>query len=156
MSRQAHRVTLEPTIITEGDRSILSVAVANGSTAKVTVVTLPRYLIVELKDDRGQFVRGEETDGGVVMPTSGDYLDVPGNSVRAGVFRLPISEESVGTQRFPGVPRANVVRVTYKADRVMPGLPRDSRSDFFAGPTEPKTAEVTLPASSDPSSDPTT
>ena len=124
----------------------LRVGIANRSKQPVTVVTLPRYLTVEIKDARGQFVGGDS-----VVPTSfpsrSDYRTIGANQVDDGIFELPISISNgsvrIGDVEFKTAPATAEVRVTYKADRVMPNLSSSQRRSFFHGPLQSSVA-ITL------------
>ena len=133
MAGQQPIVLLELTV--DDDGATVSVAVANRSGADVVVVTLERYLQLELEDERGQFVGGQQAVTGAAFPSKADYRVIPKNSVvggrvsprdlRRGRWDHHLRKGPAGNGRFG---------VTYKAEPIMPGLPSKYRSSFYRGP----------------------
>lgn len=112
--------------------------VHNDSKAPVTLVTHPRYLVVELLDAGGQFVRGQLQSVG--LPGKKDFVDLAPKAKAIAAFVLPITREgevvSVGPWAFKGLGPLTEVRFTYKSDPVVPNLPSNKRGSFFPGPAE--------------------
>lgn len=126
----------------------LRVTLVNESAQPAAVVVVPRYLLAELRDGVGQFVRGTVGPGGASLPRKGDYRSLaPGDEA---IIALPIEarpsaappvvsgerDYTIGGHHFEALPARTRVRVTYRADQVMPNLPPALRPHFFAGPAD--------------------
>lgn len=110
----------------------------NGTPDQITVVAHTRYLLVELLDERGQFVRGESS-AAAAMPGKKDFVDVPAaGDVTA--LSLEVTRDggrvTVGDVVFDNVPAKTEFRVTYKPDALVPNLPSSKRRSFFRGPVQ--------------------
>lgn len=141
-------LTLEAKIVAEpGAGRALQVEAMNGAPSPATITTHARYLLIEVENETGQFVRGVPAAGGEVpagmmsMPRRQDYLTVaPGAAaivLRSAIERAATSpgQVTIGELTFSEVAARPRVRVTYHAaDRVMPNLPRDEQKRFVAGP----------------------
>ncbi len=119
------------------DNQVL-VDVHNATGAALTLVTHSRYLVVEVLDKRGQFVRGEADSAG--MPTKADFVDVPARGQASAAFRLDVQNDgdelTIGRFRFRNVSTPPTLRLTYKSGPVVPNLPSNKRRSFFRGPAE--------------------
>lgn len=144
------RVLLEPRLIAEGGGPVLSIDVANRSTEAITIVALPRYLTVELEGVNRQFVRGAPQAGATLgLPSPTDYRLVAANSVERGVFLLPVTPSEpgylIGAVQFPAVEKKTTLRVSYKADAIIPNVPKASQKTLFRGPAESGKTPIELP-----------
>lgn len=124
------------------DATHLHVGVANTAKDPATVVTLPRYLLIELKNDRGQFTRGVPVGASPALPSPTDYRTLAATQVDDSVFQLEITRGDdtlrIGDVLFTNPPAVTEVRVTYKADAVMPNLRSKDRKIFERGPVSAK------------------
>ena len=118
------------------DEDAIVITMANLTKSAIAIVTHPRYVSVEVKNERGHFITG---DGAVAaaFPSASDYVKIDAGQ-RHPAFRLALkrTEEGlhVGAIRFTTAPKKAAVRVTYKADAMMPNMPRKMQRDFVRGP----------------------
>lgn len=118
------------------------ISVVNKGAEPITVVNHPRYLTLELEDETHLFVRGVLQPEISVPPlTAASYIQVAPKSTASGVFRLALARSddggcSVGALRFSRIPKATQLRAVYKAEMVMPNLPKALERSFFRGPAE--------------------
>ncbi len=116
--------------------------VGNRGAELIAVVNHPHYLTLELEDEARQFVRGVLLPEASLPPVSASsYVKVPPRSTAAAVFRLPLERGAdgscvLGALRFIRIPALTKLRVTYKAEMVMPNLPKALERSFFRGPAE--------------------
>lgn len=115
----------------------------NHSRQEVCIVTLVRYLNVELMDRRGKFTSGTPHNRSIEMPKPGDYVTIKANAVLEDVFVLSVERldtgddpgersYAVGNHRFDKFPAKTEVRVSYKPERMMPNLPSSKQRRFVA------------------------
>ncbi len=116
--------------------------VGNRGGESIAVVNHPHYLTLELEDEARQFVRGVLLPEVSLPPVSaGSYVTVPPRTTAPAVFRLPLERSAdgscvLGALRFSRIPAMTKLRVSYKAEMVMPNLPKALERSFFRGPAE--------------------
>lgn len=133
-------VTLELKM-TGADQRAVAITVRNGTRKPITVITHPRYWVVELQDARKQYVKG----GAAILrlPTPDDFVTI-GAGAQALALTLPIERA-----QFPGVGAQSKLRVTYKPDAVISNMPRTVRDSFFRGPIDATLAGVDIATAAD-------
>ena len=134
----------------------MTIGVTNPTKHALTIVTLDRYILVELHNRRGHFVTGTRVEDLQEAPSAGDYRALPAGGQVEAIYRVearrgPPTEDGlptylVGGWRFEDVPARNTIRVTYKADLMMPNLPSKLKKSFFRGPSDSTTQKIDLPA----------
>lgn len=125
---------------------VVEVVLTNRTTSQITVVLAARYFVLEMKSPVGQYLKGHPVETTPLsLPTARDYPRLsPGASA---VFPLSLSwladaddgsvgDYVIGGYRFTAVPARNTLRVTYRADQIMPNLPNADRRLFFGGPLD--------------------
>lgn len=116
------------------------ISVVNRGAEPIAVVNHPGYLTLELEDEGHLFVRGVVLPEIAVPPLSAaSYVSVAPRST-AEVFRLSLARSGdgcvIGALRFSRIPAATQLRAVYKAEMVMPNLPKALERTFFRGPAE--------------------
>jgi len=122
---------------------VLEIIAVNNTKETVTIIALPRYFVIEVEDALGQFVRGGAVSG--ALPSAGDYRALK-PAERMTLLVLPVARSgdqvTIGDHTFPDVAPRGRARVTYKADRVMPNLPKSKQKSFVAGPLDALTLPI--------------
>lgn len=137
-------VILEVRVVAEGSESFVVVEALNQTNDAVTLVAHPRYVLLEVENEFGQYTRG--VAGGSAkseLPKSSSYVTAA-KQQRVSLLRLPLvlrpgdrAELLIGEETFLEPKNKPRIRATYKAaDRTMPNLPRNSQKSFFPGPAD--------------------
>jgi len=132
------------------------VSCTNHSKAEVSIVTLGRYLQVELLDRRGKFKSGTPHKVKIEMPKASDYIGLKAGQVLKDIFVLEVERldsgdnhqersYAVGSSRFDKFPSKTEVRVSYNPERMMPNLPSSKRRNFVADLVVGKRLAVQFP-----------
>jgi hypothetical protein len=137
-------VPLQLRVLTENEQHFLLIEADNQTNEAITLVAHPRYLLIEVENEFGQYTRGVAVAGSVAkseLPKSTHYLTA-GPQQRVTLLRLPLISRSgieivIGEERFLEPRSKPRIRATYKAaDRTMPNLPRNVQKSFFPGPAD--------------------
>jgi hypothetical protein len=149
-------LAFEATLTEDDSKLQVQVSCENRGRQEVTIVTLPRYLGVELLNRRGKFLSGSPHNVQVQMPSTKDYLSIKPQETATKLFILDVErldtrdnlqerDYAVGHHRFDKFPAKTEIRVTYRPEKLMPNLPSSKRRSFAADPIVGKRLVVSLP-----------
>ena len=123
---------------------------------EVTIATLGRYFLVELKNTQKRFTSGQAHDVSVQLPNKNDYLSIKPGDTADDIFRLSLRRTDerddplqrdyvVAGNKFEKVPSRNEIRISYRPERMMPNLPSSKKKSFAADVIVGQTLAITLP-----------
>ena len=134
----------------------ISVSCENRGNQEVSIVTLDRYLGVELLNKRGKFMSGTPHNPQIQMPSKKDYLGIKSKQTESNIYVLKVErlderdnpeerDYAIGQHRFDKFPSKTEVRVSYRPERMMPNLPSSKRNSFAAETIVGSRLVVSLP-----------
>ncbi len=138
------KVEVHPKVVERDGQKAVVVDLVNPGKKAVCAVVHPRYFGVEMLDGRKQFTRGKGAPP-MAFPAASDYLMIEPKARAEAVVSLPLAVEAkgvctIGSFRFEGLPASTEVRITYKAEAMMPNLPSKMQKSLARGPEDGRIA----------------